>query len=181
MRIIFRAFTWIDVVPILWISCFGYFFCRNRLGCLAFGRFFIELGHIEFSTFFEANCLYGTLFCCSCYIRTSFKNGRSFIVPIDSSFWHLHEGLDQVRLAISIRIIISFHIDNIADDVTLVIGVMLRIVPWRKWENRLCFAIQKERCLLVSSVSGTELFGYINHRSEISDWSRALHSFLDHP
>lgn len=55
--IVIRAFTRIDIVPFFWIGRFGYFFCRYSFAGLAFGRFFIELGHLEVSTFFETNSL----------------------------------------------------------------------------------------------------------------------------
>ena len=49
----FIAFTRIDIVPIFWIGRFGYFFCRYGFAGLAFSRFFIELGHLEVTAFFE--------------------------------------------------------------------------------------------------------------------------------
>ena len=53
--ITFIAFTRIDIVPIFWIGRFGYFFCRYGFASLAFGRFFIELGHLKVTAFFETN------------------------------------------------------------------------------------------------------------------------------
>ena len=171
-RVFRRAFIWTEIVPLSCLCFLGrvhrahfssgnaLILCRTVQAIQVVAQITLLIGELAVIAVIRA----------ARNIRTCVHNGcKIVIIPVLScSTGNLHQSLYQIKLAITVGVVVGLDVNRVADDVALIIAVaVLGRNAARVWKNRLCHTVYEQRSAVLYCIAQVNSCRAVFHRVQL--------------